>query len=103
MELIVRSALNEIDKVVRLERMDVFKKVALTILAVAFVMLAIALGPNVPDALATARAMITNDEVKLNEPTVQQSCAAFEVWFLDPTCKQGHAKKASRPKHPARG
>jgi hypothetical protein len=86
------------------ERMDVFKKVALTISAVVFVMLAIALGPNVPDALATARAMIvTNADVKLNKPTAQQSCAAFEVWFLDPTCERGHAKKASRTKHPARG
>jgi hypothetical protein len=84
--------------------MVMFKTVAVTISAAAFVTLTIALGPNVPDALATARAMIvTNDDVKLNEPIAEQSCAAFEVWFLDLTCKQGHAKKASRTKHPAGG
>jgi hypothetical protein len=83
--------------------MVMFKTVAVTISA-AFVTLAIALGPNVPDALATARAMIVaNDDVKLDEPIAEQSCAAFEVWFLDPTCKQRHAKKASRTKHPAGG
>ena len=72
-----------------------FKTAAVTISAAAFVTLAIALGPNVPDALATARAMIVaNDDVKLNEPIAEQSCAAFEVWFLDPTCSQTqHAKK----------
>jgi ABC-type uncharacterized transport system YnjBCD permease subunit len=84
--------------------MAMFKTVAVTIVAAAFVSLAIALGPNVPDALATARAMIvTNDDVKLNEPSAEQSRAVFEVWFLDPTCRQGHFKKASRTKHPARG
>jgi hypothetical protein len=46
-----------------------FKTVAVTISAAAFVTLTIALGPNVPDALATARAMIvTNDDVKLSSP-----------------------------------
>ena len=81
-----------------------FKTVAITISAAAFVTLAIALGPNVPDALATARAMIvTNDDVKLNEPAAEQSCAVFEVWFLDPTCRLGHVKKASRTKHPTGG
>ena len=59
-----------------------FKRVAVTISAVAFVMLAIALAPNLPAALATARATITNDDVKLKQPTVQQSCATLEVWFL---------------------
>ena len=67
--------------------MVMFKTAAVTISAAAFVTLAIALGPNVPDALATARAMIVaNDDVKLDEPIAEQSCAAFEVWFLDPTC-----------------
>jgi hypothetical protein len=37
--------------------------------------------------------MIANDAVEVKEPTVQRSCAAFEAWFLDPACKQGHAKK----------
>jgi hypothetical protein len=81
--------------------MVMFKTTAVTISAAAFVTLAIALGPNVPDALASARAMIvTNDDVKLNEPIAEQSCAVFEVWFLDPTCSQTqHAKKAARIKH----
>jgi hypothetical protein len=87
----------------RAEGRSLFKRVVVTASAVAFVMLAIALGPNVPDALATARAMITNDDVKLNQPTVQQSCAAFEVWFLDPNCGRGRVKKAARAKHPAGG
>jgi hypothetical protein len=52
-----------------------YKRVAVTLSAVAFVTLAIAVGPNVPAALATARAMITNDDLKLNQPTVHQSCA----------------------------
>jgi hypothetical protein len=75
-----------------------FKRVAVTISAVAFVMLAIALAPNLPAALATARATITNDDVKLKQPTVQQSCATLEVWFLDPTCRQKRVKSA-RTKH----
>jgi hypothetical protein len=44
-----------------------FKTVVVTVLAVAFVMLAIALGPNVPAALATAHAILTNNDVKLNQ------------------------------------
>ena len=38
-----------------------FKKVAVTVSAVAFIMLAIALAPNVPTALATVHATISND------------------------------------------
>jgi hypothetical protein len=79
-----------------------YKRVAVTLSAVAFVTLAIAMGPNVPAALATARAMITNDE-KLNQPTVQQSCADLEVWFIDPTCRYKRVKKSARTKHPAKG
>jgi hypothetical protein len=75
-----------------------FKKIAVTISAVALVMLAIALAPAVPTALATARATITNDDANLNEP-VAEHCAAFEAWFLDPACTQVHAKKAMRTKH----
>ncbi len=76
-----------------------FKKIAVTILAVAFVMLAIALAPAVPTALAIARSTTTNDDAKLAQPLAQQSCAAFEVWFLDPTCRQTHVKKVARTKH----
>ena len=79
-----------------------YKRIAVTLTAVAFVMLAIAMGPNVPAALATARAMITNDD-KLNQPTVQQSCADLEVWFIDPTCRYKRVKKSARTKHPAKG
>ena len=76
-----------------------FKTVAVTMSAVAFVMLAIALGPNIPAALATARAMITNDDLKLNRPTVQQSCAVLEGWFLDTSCRHKRVKKSARTKH----
>jgi hypothetical protein len=80
-----------------------FKSLAMTVSAVALVMLAIALGPNVPAAVATARAIITKDDIKLNEPSLQQSCAAFEVWFIDPTCRHRRIKKSARTTHPARG
>jgi hypothetical protein len=77
--------------------MVIFKTIAVTISAAAFVTLGIALGPNVPDALATARAMIvTKDDVKLAEPTAEPSCSVFEVWFpLIPL-----AAKRSTPKKP---
>ena len=75
-----------------------FKKIAVTISAVAFVMLAIALAPGEPTVLATVR-MNTSDNAKLNQPLGDQSCAAFEAWFLDPTCRQqAHVKKAARTK-----
>ncbi len=80
-----------------------YKRLAVTLTAVAFVMLAIAMGPNVPAALATARAMITNDDFRSNQPTVQQSCADLEVWFIDPTCRFKRIKKSARTKHPAKG
>jgi hypothetical protein len=56
------------------------KKIAVTISAVAFVMLAVALAPGVPTVLATVRATTAIDEAKLNQPA-DQSCAAFETWF----------------------
>ncbi len=80
-----------------------YKRIAATLTAVTFVMLAIAMGPNVPAALATARAMITNDDLRSNQPTVQQSCADLEVWFIDPTCRFKRIKKSARTKHPAKG
>jgi hypothetical protein len=80
-----------------------YKRFAVTLTAATFVMLAIAMGPNVPAALATARAMITNDDLKSNEPTVQQSCADLEVWFIDPTCRYKRVRKSSRTRHPAKG
>jgi hypothetical protein len=74
-----------------------FKKIAVTISATTFVMLAIALAPHVPMALATARHSI--DDAKLNEPVAEHPCASFEVWFLDPACSQmQHAKKVGRTK-----
>jgi len=77
----------------------VFKKIAVMASAAAFVMLVIALAPNVPTALATARVTITSGDAKLNQPVAKQSCASFEVWFLDPTCSQlQHAKKVARTK-----
>jgi hypothetical protein len=74
-----------------------FKKIAITISAAAFVMLAIALAPAVPTALATAHTTVTNEDVKPNQPAAA-SCADFDTWFLDPACSQGHAKKVARAK-----
>jgi hypothetical protein len=74
-----------------------FKKMAVTISAAAFIMLAIALAPHVPTALATARTGAY--EAKLDQPLVDQSCASFEVWFLDRACSQRQrVKKAARMK-----
>jgi hypothetical protein len=76
-----------------------FKKIAATMSAVALVMLAVALAPAVPTALATARAtMSNNDDAKLNPPAAEQSCSAFEVWFLNRGCRQAHFNKAARTK-----
>jgi hypothetical protein len=76
-----------------------FKQIAITTSAAAFVMLAIALAPAVPKALATAHTTIIDDDGKLNQSLGALSCAAFEVWFLDPACSQmQHAKKAARTK-----
>jgi hypothetical protein len=78
-----------------------FKKIGITISAAALVMLAIALAPAVPKALATAHTMTTTkDEATLKQPLAEQPCEAFETWFLDPACSQTqHAKKAARIKH----
>jgi hypothetical protein len=75
-----------------------FKKIAATMSAVALVMLAIALAPAVPTALATARATMNNDDAKLKQPAAEQSCSAFEVWFLNLGCRQAHFNKAARTK-----
>ena len=97
---ILQSKLNEVDSslVLVLRRVIMFKKIAVRVSAVAFVMLAIALAPGVPAVLATVRTTAADDDAKLNQPLAEQSCAAFESWFLDPTCRQTHAKKAARTK-----
>jgi hypothetical protein len=77
----------------------VFKRIAVTISVLGCVMLAIALAPNVPTALATVHTTTTKDAMVNQQPT-DGSCAAFEAWFLDPACSQTqHAKKAARIKH----
>ena len=76
-----------------------FKKLVATLSALAFVMLAVALAPGVPTVLATVRATTTIDDAKLSQPLGQQSCAAFETWFLDRSCRQPHAKKVARTRH----
>jgi hypothetical protein len=79
------------------------KTIAAIVCAAALAMVAIALAPNVPTALATAPATVANDDagqdVNLNQPATKQSCAAFEVWFLNPACSKAHVKKAARTKH----
>jgi hypothetical protein len=69
-----------------------------TVLAVALVMLAVALAPGVPTVLATVSATTTNDDARLSRPLAQQSCDAFETWFLDASCTQPHVKKVARTK-----
>jgi hypothetical protein len=68
-----------------------------TISAVALVGLAVALAPTVGKAFAHSHA--TNAQTTQNEPVVEQSCAAFEAWFLDAACGQVHVKKAAHTKH----
>jgi hypothetical protein len=79
------------------------KRLAVTISVVGCVMLAIALAPNVPTALATARATTTTKDTTLNQPPADGPCAAFEAWFLDPACSKPHVKKAARAKHHREG
>ena len=70
-----------------------------TVLALAFVGLAIALAPTVGKAFAHSHA--TTAETTQNQPVFEQSCLAFEARFLDPACSQVHVKKAARTKHRA--
>jgi len=83
--------------------MVMIKKVAVTLSVVGCVMLAIALAPNVPTALATAHTTITTKDKTLNQRPVDGHCVAFEAWFLDPACSKPHAKKAARAKHHREG
>jgi len=75
-----------------------FKKIALTISAVAFVMLAIALAPGVPTVLGRVGTTTTIDDAKLHRPLALQSCAAFETLFLDSSCRQPPVTKVARTK-----
>jgi hypothetical protein len=76
-----------------------FKKIAITLSATAVVMLAIALAPAVPAALATVRPTTTVEEGKSDQqPVTQQSCADFETWFLDQGCNKAHSKKIAHAK-----
>ena len=54
--------------------------------------------PTVEKAFATSRPTIKG-EAKWSQPRAEQSCAAFEVWLLDPSCGKVHVKKAARTKH----
>jgi hypothetical protein len=81
--------------------MAVLKAIVGTICAAALTMLIIALAPDVPRALATAPATNADKDAELSLPAAEKSCAAFEVRFLDPTCRKPHAKKAARTKHQA--
>jgi hypothetical protein len=77
-----------------------FKKIAITLSATALVMLAIALAPAVPTALATARTTAAVEGGKsAQRPVAEQSCADFDTWFLDHGCNQAHAKKIVHTKH----
>ena len=57
------------------------KKIAVTISAVAFVMLAVALAPGVPTVLATVRMTTANDDTKLNQHNgpVRRSRSGFLI------------------------
>jgi hypothetical protein len=73
------------------------KRIFAIISAVAFVVIAIVFAPTVATAFAHSRPTI--NEAALGQPSAEQSCAAFEVWFLDPACSKVHPKKAARTKH----
>ena len=60
-----------------------FKKIAVTVSAVALVMLAVALAPGVPTVLATVRTTTTIYDAKLNH-LAQQSCRLLRPGFLIP-------------------
>jgi hypothetical protein len=72
------------------------RKIAATAAATTFVLLAIALAPHVPTALATASQRAdAADELG----TAASSCESFEVWFLDSSCAQSQrAKRIARVK-----
>jgi hypothetical protein len=77
----------------------VFKKIGVMVSAAAFVMLAVAIGPGVPTILAAVRATAANNDAKLKQLEATRSCAAFEVWFLDPACSQlQHGRNVARAK-----
>jgi hypothetical protein len=79
------------------------KKIAITLSATGLVMVAIALAPAVPAALATAPTTATAEGGKSDRtPVVQQSCADFETWFLDQGCSGAHGKKIHSKRHLAR-
>ena len=65
-----------------------------TISAIALVVFAIAVAPTVGEAFAHSRTTI-DEPAKLDLPLADQSCAAFDAWFLDPTCRQTHVKKVA--------
>ena len=61
-------------------------------------MLAVALAPGVPTVFATVRATTAND-AKLSQSLAQQSCEAFENWFLDPSCRHSEFPSDAGPRH----
>jgi hypothetical protein len=76
------------------------KKIAITLSATGLVMVAIALAPAVPKALATASTTATVEGGNPGRtPVVQQSCADFETWFLDQGCSGPHGKKIHTKHH----
>jgi hypothetical protein len=77
--------------------MVMLKRILGTISAVAFVVVAVSFAPMVATAFAHSRPTI--NEATLNQPFAEQSCAAFDVWFLDPACSKVRVKKAARTKH----
>jgi hypothetical protein len=73
-----------------------FKRMLGTILAVVFVVVALAFAPTVATAFVNSRPTI--NEATANQPFTEQSCAAFEAWLLDPACSNAHVKKVARTK-----
>ena len=75
------------------------KKIVVAISALAFVMLAVAMGPGVPTILAAVGTTTASADTKLSHLDDTRSCASFEVWFLDPACRQlQHARNVARTK-----
>ena len=71
--------------------------ISTAISAAVLVVFAVAFAPMVATAFAHSRPTI--NEATLKQLIAEQSCAAFEVWFLDPACSKVRGKKAARAKH----
>jgi hypothetical protein len=79
--------------VLPLRRVIMFKKIAVRVSAVAFVLLAIALAPGVPTVLATVRTSAADDDAKLIQPLGNNLAQLSRVGFLIPLADKRTPRK----------